>query len=275
MSMPRLILLLPMLLLAGLSSARGADSHGRLTVEGSALVLDTGDGSLLRGAELAGATLLLPVEGRPPAEVLILSVTPDPKQPDLLRHEFRIADDAGGSKPACTPNIDGETWGFPVALPAGHPGREGAITITCVSGAVGKCARFGYRPWATGPRGEALVPLHAACVRMVRGDYCGDSQPHTKDGTGIDLYDDLGIQTPSTRDDAAFTFEAGWSPQGAVCVARTRWPDLIGRDALFAQCPRLATTPSCDEATARRSGARLFNRTRIKPFTVSGRDRTQ
>lgn len=271
MSNTRPNLLLPLVLLALLSSAQADDSRGRLTVEGSALVLDTGDGTVLRGAELVGATLLLPVEDQPPAEVTIASVTPDPQQPDLLRHEFRIADGNGGSQPACTPNIDGETWGFPVALPPGHPGREGAITITCVSGAVGKCARFGYRPWAKGPRGEDLTRLHAACVRMVRGDYCGDGQPHTKDGTGIDLYDDAGIQTPATHDDPAFTFEAGWAPGGAVCVARTRWPDLLSRDALLAQCPRLAATPVCDEATARKAGARLFNRTRIKPFTVAPR----
>ena len=267
----RLKLLLPILLLATLSPTQADDPRGHLTVEGSALVLDVGDGSRLRGAELVGATLFLPVDDAPPAEVTIASVTPDPAQPDLLRHQFTVLDRGGNSVSACSPNIDGETWGFPVALPPGHPGREGAITITCASGAVGKCARFGYRPWSKGPRGEALAPLHAACVRMVRGDYCGDGQPHTKDGTGIDLYDDAGIQTPGTYEDAAFTFEAGWAPDGAVCVARTRWPDLISRDALFAQCPRLATTPVCDEATARKAGARLFNRTRIKPFTVAPR----
>ena len=57
----------------------------------------------------------------------------------------------------------------------------------------------------------------------------------------------------------------------AACVARTRWPDLISRNTLFAQCPRLSTTPVCDEATARKAGARLFNRTRIRPFTVAPR----
>jgi len=264
-------LLLPMLLLATLSPTQADDPRGHLTVEGSALVLDVGDGSRLRGAELVGATLFLPVDGAPPAEVTIASVTPDPTQPDLLRHQFTVLDRSGNTVPACSPNIDGETWGFPVALPPGHPGRESAITLTCASGAVGKCARFGYRPWARGPRGEALLPLHAACVHMVRADYCGDNRPHTKDGTGIDLYDDLGIQTPATLDDPAFTFEAGWTPQGAACIARTRWPDLIRREDMLSACPRLATTPVCDEDSARRTGATLFNRTRIKPFTVAPR----
>lgn len=254
-----------------LAGTDDSDSAGRLTIEGSAFVLEVGDGSVLRGAELIGATLFLPVNGQPPAEVTIASVTPDPQQPDLLRHEFTVRGPAGRPVPACTPNIDGETWGFPVALPIGHPGREGPITITCASGAVGKCARFGYRPWAAGPRGEDLAPLHAACVHMVRADYCGDNQPHTKDGTAIDIYDDLAIQTPGSRDDPAFTFEAGWTPQGAACMARTRWPDLATRDAIFRQCPRLATTPVCDEAAARRLGARLFDRTRRVPVITPPR----
>jgi len=203
--------------------------------------------------------------------VTIASITPDPAHPDLLRHEFRVPDGNGGQKSACAPNIDGETWGFPVALPPGHPGRDGALTITCASGAVVKCARFGYKPWARAPGGESLVDIHAACVRMVRADYCGDSTPHTKDGTAIDMYDDLGVQTADSADDPAFAFEVGWTPQGAACVARTRWPDLLSRDALFQQCPKLAAMPACDEASARAAGARLFDRSRLKPFTVAPR----
>ena len=49
-------------------------------------------------------------------------------------------------------SIYGETWGFPIVLPKGHPGREGVITLTCSSGAVGKCVRFGYEP--CGPFGD-------------------------------------------------------------------------------------------------------------------------
>lgn len=119
--------------------------------------------------------------------------------------------------------------------------------------------RWGYLPWEKGPGGEDMTPFHAACVRMARADYCGDSVPHTKQGTSIDNYDDLGIETRGARNDASYVFEAGWSAQGAVCVARTRWPDLVTLEQLKAQCPRLAAVPYCDEAAARALGALMFN----------------
>jgi len=240
-----------------------------LQVEGSAFVLRLDDGRVLRGTQMQGAIVHMAVEGGQVGSIRLDSIVPDPEHPDVLRHEFRVQDERGTWVPACTPNADGETWGFPVTLPEGHPGREGAITLTCASGAVGKCARFGYRPWAKGPKGEDLLPYHAACVHMVRADYCGDGVAHTKDGTSIDLYDDIGIQAPGSKDDAEFAFEAGWAPLGAVCVARTRWPEIQTRDQLSAACPRLAAKVDCDEDVARASGALLFNRSR--PIARTGR----
>ena len=235
-----------------------------LRVEGSAFVLTLADGRVLRGAQMQGAIVHLVIEGGQVSSVRLETIVPDPEHPDLLRHDFRVQDQQGSWVPACTPNADGETWGFPVSLPVGHPGREGAITLTCVSGAVGKCARFGYRPWGKGPGGEDLRPFHAACVQMVRADYCGDGAPHTRDGTSIDIYDTLGIQKEASKDDPEFAFEAGWGPRGAVCVARTRWPDIQTRDELGRACPRLAQdTVTCDESSARASGALLFNRSRL------------
>ncbi len=229
-----------------------------LRVEASAFVLRS-DGRELRGTQLQGATLYLAGGGDTVIPVRLDSITADPDAPDLLRHEFRAQNAAGDWVPLCSPNAAGETWGFPVALPEGHPGRERAITLTCVSGAVGKCARFGYRPWGHGPGGEALLPYHAACVHMVRADYAGDGQAATRDGTAIDISDRLGIQRPETGDDPAFAFEAGWGPQGAVCVARTRWPELLDLDALHARHPG-RFDGACDEARAAAGGALLFNR---------------
>jgi len=236
-----------------------------LIVEGSAFVLRTTDGRVLRGTDLAGATVHLAVGADEAAPLKLASIVADDKYPDILRHDFQVPDGQGGWKPACGPDAYGERWGFPVALAEGHPGRENSITITCSSGAVGKCARFGYRPWAKGPQGEDLMPLHAACVRMVRADYCGDGQPHTKERTTIDTYDDLGIQKRGLADDASYAFEAGWTEQGAVCVHHTRWPDLLSREQLLARCPSRATMPACDETSARALGARMFNTSRMLP----------
>jgi hypothetical protein len=198
------------------------------------------------------------------APLRIASVTPDPERADGLRHQFETADGKGGWKNACPPNAAGETWGLPLSLPEGHPGRDGAITVSCASGVVAKCVRWGYPPWARGPGGEDLAPFHASCVRMARADYCGDGRPYTKDGTSIDNYDDLGIQKRGAADDPTYVFEAGWSPQGAVCVAHPRWSDQVTLERLRLQCPRLAAIPRCDEDAARALGARMFNHSRLQ-----------
>jgi hypothetical protein len=235
-----------------------------LTAEAGAFVLRLEDGRVLRGTELTGAIVHVSLEGGRVAPMRIASVTRDPKQPEVLRHEFETSDGHGGWKNACPPNPDGETWGLPLSLPVGHPGRDGEITVSCISGVVAKCVRWGYPPWSKGPGGEDLMPFHAACVRMARADYCGDGHPHTKQGTSIDNYDDLGIQRRGAADDATYVFEAGWSPQGAVCVAHPRWEDQGSIEQIRNQCPRLAAVPRCDEASARALGARMFNYSRIK-----------
>jgi hypothetical protein len=107
------------------------------------------------------------------------------------------------------------------------------ITFACTNGALGKCARYGYKPWKT-VHGISLADYHQACVHMVPADYCGDGRPHTREGTQIDVYDRLGIQK---REPAAdMTFEAAWSPHGAVYVSK---PHYGGEklEELVTQCP--------------------------------------
>lgn len=236
-----------------------------LTVEGSAFVLKLAEGRELRGTDLAGATVHLALGMDEVTPLKLAGIVADDEYPDILHHDFQVTDGRGGWKPACEPDAHGARWGFPVMLPEGHPGREHSITITCSSGAVGKCATFGYRPWARGSQGESLMQLHAACVRMVRADYCGDGKAHTKARTTIDSYDDNGIQTRGLANDASYVFEAGWTEQGAVCVNHTRWADLLTREQLLEQCPSLAKIPRCDEARARALGARMFNTSRLLP----------
>ena len=42
------------------------------------------------------------------------------------------------------------------------------FTLTCATGAQGKCVRFGYKPWKTLSNGVVLADYHQACVRLVR-----------------------------------------------------------------------------------------------------------
>ncbi|MGH8627453.1 MAG: ADYC domain-containing protein [Gammaproteobacteria bacterium] len=236
-----------------------------LSVEGTALVLKLPHGQELRGAKMQGAAVHLALEDGPITSIKLRSIVPDPEEPAILRHQFDVQNEKGQWISACVPTAAGETWGFPLALPEGHPGREGPITLTCTSGAVGKCVRFGYKPWANGPGGESLLAYHAACVRMVRADYCGDGAGHTKDGTIIDFYDRLGIEKSDSGNDPEFAFEAGWAPGGAACVARTRWADLATLEQLAARCPELPRGPQCTGAAARKADALLFNRSRLAP----------
>lgn len=253
------------------SAADGAASGAQtlhqpdLSIEGSTLVLKLPDGRVLRGAALQGAIIHLARTGGRSTAFRLDTITPLPKDPEVLRYEYRIQNAAGQWVPACKPNVRGETWGTAMALPTGHPGRLGPITLACASDAVGKCPGFGYKPWAKGPKGEDLLAYHAACVRMVTADYCGDHRPHTRDGTPIDVFDDIGINTDTSARNPEFALEAGWRPDGAVCVARTRWSEIQTLPQLAQACPRLPAPQTCTVDSARKAGALLYNRSMLVP----------
>jgi len=71
-----------------------------------------------------------------------------------------------------------------------------------------------------------------------------------------------GIQQKDATYDPTLSFEAGWRPEGAVCVAHPRIRENITLDQFKAVHPRFATMPACDQASARAAGALLFNRSR-------------
>ena len=78
---------------------------------------------------------------------------------------------------------------------------------------------------------------------MVRADYCGDGRSWTKDGTPIDLYDRLAIQTDDHND--GMEFEAAWGVDGAHCVRHTRIPELLTPDRLATVCTRPVSVDQC------------------------------
>lgn len=82
------------------------------------------------------------------------------------------------------------------------------FTFACRAKSIGKCIELGYKPY------EGYANQLASCVRMLRGDYCGSGATHTVDGTTINLYDQVGVQS----DSAAWPAEAEWTPSGAKCV---------------------------------------------------------
>ncbi len=238
----------------------------RIGVVGTTFQVQMPNGSVRAGAALVGAILGVAVGGRS-LRVRIAGAEKDIRDPnnEVLLYDFRVITPSGGEEPLCSPDPDGRQLGFPLAgrsdpagiLTAGEPDQ---FELVCTAGPQGKCLRFGYAPWRKAPDGRPLTDWYNACVRMLRGDYCGDGRHFTRDGTWIDIYDRIGIQ--SSDRDPSLSFEAAWGPNGAICVARTRLPDLIDLDGLARSCPRLASHlgPSACSDTER--DALVMNRSR-------------
>lgn len=240
----------------------GAFAQTSLTVEGTEFVLTIGDGRTFRSAQLAGATLMLGT-GESQTGVTIKSVNEDAQAVGgrVFLHRFVVKDETGNPADLCAPDAEGRSAGFPV------PNGNGGFAIVCTSGAIGKCIRWGYRPWEEKPGGRPLQALHQACVYMARADYGGDGSTNTRDGTLVEICDRFGVRP--CRDDAPMAFEAAWGLDGAVCVARPRIPEIVSLADLAVRYPQLAPRlgPAvCSEAIALGDPAALvFNRSGEQP----------
>ncbi len=121
-----------------------------------------------------------------------------------------------------------------------HIDKLGYFTFACVSGVVAKCVRWGYRPWQQ-RNGISLKNHHQACTRMARADYCGNGGSHTREGTAIEFFDNLGGRTIAVT--PGMQFEAAWTEDGATCMRRPRWREPV--TAVFAGSRPSAI--SCEE----------------------------
>jgi hypothetical protein len=178
---------------------------------------------------------------------------------------------------ACPADLDGNHVAIPMtAIWDDHGNRVESSTLFtfgCTSGAVGKCYRWGYRPWLTG-YGDA-VSAHWACTRLARADYCGTGTPHTFEGTEIRVWDNLpssGPINPHETTPLLMLFEAGWSTSGAVCLCHTRW--LLDGPVIALGCPSRLIAPGlgvlnatvCDtvaQALGQDTHATIFNESYI------------
>lgn len=182
------------------------------------------------------------------------AVAPDPRDHDgdVFLYGVSILGTDARWRPYCLPDPEGRRAAIPVQgswSADGEPQPQSdLITFACTRGAIGKCIRFGYKPWKT-IGDTSLQAYHAACVRMVRADYCGDNRPHTVDGTWIDMWDGLGIQTREDSADRPEVFEAAWAPSGAAYLNIPRWSDDVAD--VVKDCPdHLAGRTSRDQSLA-------------------------
>jgi len=251
-----------------------ADRIVATEVDGTLLRVRLASGKELSGVDLVGATLSLALPGASARPLVrVVSITLDPNDPGREVHLYRMASvdpRTGHAEELCGEDAQGDRWAFPVQGQWDDEGNRlpgGGFTLVCSDGAVGKCVRFGYKPWKTHPDGTRLADYHQACVRLVRADYCG-GRGTTRDGMLIDLYDRLGIQQPAPNpEDQGLRFEAAWSPAGAVCVAHTRVPENITLEQLATECPRLAGHLGAQACTSPEDGiydgeALLYNLSR-------------
>ncbi|MEO1229290.1 MAG: ADYC domain-containing protein [Myxococcota bacterium] len=97
------------------------------------------------------------------------------------------------------------------------------FNFACRGSSIAKCMEAGYRPWVdpnsspgeikTLAESQMNTPGHLqACVRMMRGDYCGDGTSHTVNGRVLEFWDTMALHERSRPD---FTFEAAWTENGA------------------------------------------------------------
>lgn len=254
-----------LVLLAGLALGAAAqtaqpDTLRQFGVERGDFRAEFSSGRILRGADLVGAELRILQEGRP-MTLRIESAEADtgPHAQDVWLFHLTFAGADGSRQDYCLPDPEGNSR----AIPYPKADEPQGFAITCSAGAIGKCLRFGYRPWAQAPDGRSLAPYFPACVNLVRAAYGSPERGWTRDGMRIDFWDDVGLH--QSEHDPELLFEAGWTAEGAVCVAHTRVPENGGVAEVVREAPRLAGhvgPERCDEATARAAGAILFNRSK-------------
>jgi hypothetical protein len=251
------------LALAPTGAAAADPALERVEVAGTEFRLVMADGTVRRGQALVGAVIRLD-NG---LTIRIDSAGLDPLDPDgeIWLYDLSTPDPATQAWiNLCTSDPDGVAKGFPLSgswtKTGEHVPSPASFSLTCTSGASGKCVRMGYKPWRTGPAGESLWDYHQACVRFLRADYCGDGTPHTRPGMRVSVYDRIAIQADESA--AELVFEAAWGPEGAVCLRKTRVPDISSLEDVRRQCPARAAawSTACTEERARTMpDALLFN----------------
>lgn len=203
------------------------------------------DGTQLRGIEEKGTVLGAVAADGGRVQLAVCGGETSAKDPELRWYHLQYWDDVSQSWE--NPCVGSDNVPVPRALALrdvwdGTGARHASTTLftfACENGVVAKCVGWGYKPWGQ-RNGKSLADYHQACTRMARADYCGNGKSHTKDGTGIDMYDDLGIQTRMTKavggvDPSKMSFEAAWTTDGAYCLDRARYGEAD--KILEAECP--------------------------------------
>jgi hypothetical protein len=130
---------------------------------------------------------------------------------------------------------------------ASYTSSSTQFTFACRGKTIAKCVELGYKTF------KGRTNQMTSCVRLLRGDYCGTGAAYTVDGTSVNLYDNIGVQT----DTQSWTLEAEWTPTGARCVNSNnlaRYNLALARDP---KCVKPIKTSTCGSTFA--NGAVLID----------------
>lgn len=227
----------------------GGEAVQGVQLQGTSLsgqIINGGSTQAVSGMDFVGATLVGVDGSGNQSQQMIQDIAVDPADPSGQTLLYTLASynaASGAWQNICEPDPSGAQLAIPLAgvwnSDGSHSDSAQLFTFGCTSGSLGKCVLWGYPPWET-YAGQSLAPFHQACTRMARADYCGDGTPHTENGTWIDIYDVLGIETQVPND--GMLFEAAWIPDGAYCISKARW-NLIATEVLT-ECPQKIVPPS-------------------------------
>jgi hypothetical protein len=258
-------------LLSGMTTAGGAPIHasidrGRLSgaVKGSKIALTITEwigARMTAQLDCADGMADLTVTAR------VSGIIPSPTVPDTYQYRVELWDSGTGEWiPACQSSSARPAVAIPLAGVYDERGSwqrsTTAFTFACMTSAAEKCYER-YQPWSTSviAEPERMQDLHQACTRMMRADYCGDGSPATSNGTLVHFWNSAGIIAYGTKTDS-YSFEAAWSPAGAVCMDHPRHSALAHACTDAAGQPR--TVPYCGtaegaEALAPKGADLVFN----------------
>lgn len=246
-------------------SLNGAMLQGYATgqtvfLRGGELMAIVGQGTMVGGTDLEGTLLQGVFSDSSGIELRIDAVTPTN---DAEIYEYTVSYRNGAiwenlcgyqnglAIPALA--VEGR-WDESSGTPTGgdHLDDPNLFTFACTHATIAKCVTMGYAPWRSVSECSGndcqnipMRELHQACTRMLRADYCGDGTTHTVNGTTINLWDNLDIQTSDTALPVTWTDEAEWSPKGALCIQQVRWTGTA-ETYIDATCPKRWTSPDFD-----------------------------
>lgn len=253
---------------------QGTESYRPRIVEGNRLIAEHANGTVLQGTQLEGAYFLVmtPTE---PYKIIIHNVTPRAVSPvrfwigpqlPIETYELRYtklrsavthpeplcknppARDSGEGDPsrlwhapleAILFTGDRYTSGSKEVIASSYSTAGTFFNIACAGSAIAKLHLARYTTASSAPpMFTSTAPERQAMLKMYSGDFCGNGNPWTEQGTK------LRWQNPknwSVFSGSEFAQESLWGPQGALCLDTHRLGQAWKNDVLAA-CPVVANT---------------------------------